>query len=224
MRRVFIALLVAISFPAYGQISVGGDSGACDSGGACGVALTAPAYSASAGSGSNGLSLLTSGARLDLGGGTSDYITSNGSGAQFTTSVTLGSATSLVWGAGGNSISGTDSAALTLNSTAAVAGAVDIRGGNSNAAAVTLRTGTAIGMTVGLVGTVPAVKVANNTAANLPTCNSTIQNYMVIVQDAGGSVRSRLCLCASDNAGSPAFAWVSLAGGTVGTSTACNAP
>lgn len=41
---------------------------------------------------------------------------------------------------------------------------------------------------------------------------------------AGGTsgARTRICLCTSDGAGTPAYAWQNIVSGTVGTTTACN--
>lgn len=59
---------------------------------------------------------------------------------------------------------------------------------------------------------------------NIGTCNAGAEG--VIRQDrlAGGTTgaRTRLCLCTSDGAGSPAYAWQNIISGTVGTSSVCD--
>lgn len=56
------------------------------------------------------------------------------------------------------------------------------------------------------------------------TCNSLSERQLKSDSLAGGTsgARTRLCMCTSDGAGTPAYAWVNIVSGTVGTSTACN--
>jgi hypothetical protein len=58
----------------------------------------------------------------------------------------------------------------------------------------------------------------------LVTCASTTEGY--VSRDVGSGVstghRTRLCLCVSDGAGSPAYAWQNMVSGTVGTTTTCS--
>lgn len=56
------------------------------------------------------------------------------------------------------------------------------------------------------------------------TCNA--GNHGLIIRDtltgdASDGKRTKLCLCTSDGAASPAYAWQNLATGTVGTTTTC---
>jgi hypothetical protein len=56
------------------------------------------------------------------------------------------------------------------------------------------------------------------------TCDASREWEEVNDNASGGTTgaRGRRCLCTSDGAGTPAYAWLNLATGTVGTSTACN--
>lgn len=60
--------------------------------------------------------------------------------------------------------------------------------------------------------------------ATLDTCSAGTEGIVRRDATAGGTsgARTRICMCASDGAGSPAYAWVSLGSGTVGTATTCN--
>jgi hypothetical protein len=60
------------------------------------------------------------------------------------------------------------------------------------------------------------------TGFGLGTCNSTKERAVVIPNDSGGTTghRTRMCLCASDGAATPAYYWVNNLG-TAGTSTTC---
>jgi hypothetical protein len=68
-----------------------------------------------------------------------------------------------------------------------------------------------------------SVRLTNATA--LPTCNSTYERYLYVAASTGGTgtlARTRLCLCTSDGAASPAFVWQNVVSGTLGTATTCN--
>jgi hypothetical protein len=60
-------------------------------------------------------------------------------------------------------------------------------------------------------------------AAALTTCASGIEGAIMRDSAAGGTTgkRTKLCLCTSDGAGSPAYAWQNLATGTIGNTTTC---
>jgi len=61
-------------------------------------------------------------------------------------------------------------------------------------------------------------------ATAVGTCNSGAEGVMRRDSAGGGTTghRTKVCLCTSDGAGTPAYAWTNLGSGTVGTSTACN--
>jgi hypothetical protein len=62
-----------------------------------------------------------------------------------------------------------------------------------------------------------------STSATLATCNSGNEGRIDRDVAAGVSTgnRTRICVCTSDGAGTPAYAWRNLATGNVGTSTTC---
>ena len=57
----------------------------------------------------------------------------------------------------------------------------------------------------------------------LGTCDSDAEGTTALDVASGVSTgaRTRLCLCTSDGAGTPAYAWQNLASATVGTATTC---
>lgn len=61
-------------------------------------------------------------------------------------------------------------------------------------------------------------------ATSIGTCNAGAEGVTRRDSAGGGTTghRTKLCLCTSDGAGTPAYAWTNLASGTVGTTTACN--
>jgi hypothetical protein len=67
------------------------------------------------------------------------------------------------------------------------------------------------------------VRISDSTAAALGTCTAALENTIKRDYASGGSTgdTTRLCLCVSDGAGTPAYAWQNLTTGTVGTSTTC---
>jgi hypothetical protein len=66
-------------------------------------------------------------------------------------------------------------------------------------------------------------RLAVDTLTALPTCNAALEGLSLVDAASGGTsgARTRRCLCTSDGAGSPAYAWQNLATGTVDTSTTC---
>lgn len=60
-------------------------------------------------------------------------------------------------------------------------------------------------------------------SATLEACRAGLEGLVSRDILAGGTTgkRTKLCLCTSDGAGSPAYAWQNLATGTVGTDTTC---
>lgn len=60
-------------------------------------------------------------------------------------------------------------------------------------------------------------------AATLPTCASGTEGAIARDTAAGGTSgkRTKLCLCTSDGAGTPAYAWQNLATSTLGNTTTC---
>lgn len=60
-------------------------------------------------------------------------------------------------------------------------------------------------------------------AGSLPTCGSSAAPQSTeLTICAASSVATRKCICTSDGAGTPAWAWVNTLTGTVGTSTTCS--
>lgn len=62
------------------------------------------------------------------------------------------------------------------------------------------------------------------TMITVPTCAAGLEGAVVVDSASGVSTghRTRICICVSDGAGTPARAWQNIASGTVGTTTACN--
>jgi hypothetical protein len=64
--------------------------------------------------------------------------------------------------------------------------------------------------------------------SSIGTCDNTTgsghsrEGDVKLLSGAVLSARSRLCLCTSDGGGTPAYAWLNVVTGTVGTSSACN--
>lgn len=60
-------------------------------------------------------------------------------------------------------------------------------------------------------------------SATLQTCASTLEGLVSRDTAAGGTSthRTRLCMCTSDGAGTPAYAWMNITSGTVGNTTTC---
>jgi hypothetical protein len=62
-------------------------------------------------------------------------------------------------------------------------------------------------------------------AVAVGTCNAAAEGQLIRSSATGGTgttARTRVCLCTSDGAASPAYAWQNVVTGTVGTSSACN--
>jgi hypothetical protein len=57
-------------------------------------------------------------------------------------------------------------------------------------------------------------------AGTLGTCNAGLEGKVTLIS-AAGAVRTHMCLCTSDGAGTPAFAWQNMATGTVATASTC---
>lgn len=132
------------------------------------IAMT---FTSSAPSGTNGFACRTNGCRVDLGTGTNDHFTSNGTDISTLAGLSVG-------GAGMTS------------------------------------TGKVVGLTFDL-----------NTASALDTCGSTFEGRIRRLTGTGGTnsgLRSRFCVCTSDGAASPTYAWVNIVSGTVGNSTTCS--
>lgn len=64
--------------------------------------------------------------------------------------------------------------------------------------------------------------------ATIGTCDNTTgsghsrEGDVKALSGASLSARTRLCICTSDGGGTPAYAWVNVITGTVGTASACN--
>lgn len=63
-----------------------------------------------------------------------------------------------------------------------------------------------------------------NVATTPGTCGASAEGRIIRVTGTGGTAtakRTQLCLCTSDGAATPVYAWQNMAGGALGTSTAC---
>ena len=64
--------------------------------------------------------------------------------------------------------------------------------------------------------------------STIGTCDNTTgsgkhrEGDVKVLSGASLSGRTRICMCTSDGGGTPAYAWLNVTTGTVGTSTACN--
>lgn len=177
-------------------------------------------FISSAASGANGLQLSTNGARADLGGGASDYLDSDGTRIRTGGELNVqGLLYSLDYQRSG-------SATLLMKGTPA-----------DGAAAVGFRLDTyfaltTVGAKIGCwanAGTDKACIDRNGGItpgqATLDTCSSANEGLVIRAASTGGtgtSARTRLCICTSDGAASPAYAWQNIATGTVGNTTDCN--
>lgn len=90
-------------------------------------------------------------------------------------------------------------------------------------AASTLDTSSA-GLTLTTSGVLSVTGGFTPAAVALPTCAAGVEGRIVRDTLAGGTTgaRTRVCLCTSDGAGSPAYAWQNIVSGTVGTTTTCS--
>lgn len=63
----------------------------------------------------------------------------------------------------------------------------------------------------------------NMQTSTVPTCDSTVEGRVIRHSGTGGTsgARTRACLCTSDGAATPAYAWQNVVTGTVGTATTC---
>lgn len=70
---------------------------------------------------------------------------------------------------------------------------------------------------------VPVEGGVRHVAMALGTCASALEFTVRADNTSGGTTgaRSQLCVCTSDGGATPAYAWVNLASGTVGTATTC---
>jgi hypothetical protein len=70
-------------------------------------------------------------------------------------------------------------------------------------------------------------RLTMSATAGLATCGVSTVGRIEMVSVAASTVRTKLCLCTSDNAASPAYAWknISVSGGTeastIGNTTTC---
>lgn len=141
---------------------------------------------------------------LDLGPGANNCLGTDGSGNVV---IGGGGVPNVLFGITGNvSISGN--------------GGVTITNSALNAFFNTILTNTASGKPV-LVDDADGFRIA---AKTLPACGTVLEGTELIDSAAGGTsgARTRKCLCTSDGAGAPAYAWQNMVTGTVGTSTACS--
>lgn len=69
-----------------------------------------------------------------------------------------------------------------------------------------------------------ARRVTVDSLVTLPTCGASTEGMARVDGASGGTsgARTRLCLCTSDGAGTPAYAWQNVESGTVGTTTTCS--
>lgn len=208
-------------------------------------------FKSTAASGSNAFTVNTNGARIDVGTGAGDYFYSNGTNIGANASLypqtdathALGLTTNR-WNAYIRDIlDGNNTTRLQF-----VSGGGNINKSNSAAGWAgpehitdTANTGSGSGIleewreagsvraqlyesgTLSLAGDI-VTPTLRPSAGALPTCSSTTEGYTRRDSAAGGTTgaRTRLCICTSDGAGTPAYAWVNLGSGTVGTDTTCS--
>jgi hypothetical protein len=157
-----------------GDLVINGTAISLQGGPTTAVSVSATSFSSSQASGSNAIAVTTNGARVDLGTGASDHLTSDG-----TSISTAGSFT-----AGANLFSAN-----------------------------------------GIISTPIALRVSANTA--LPTCDASNEGRLYRKGGGGsGGVRTSLCLCTNDGAGTAAtnYDWINIrldAASQVGTETTC---
>jgi hypothetical protein len=168
------------------------------------------------GSGLNAIQLQT-GSRLDLGSGANDYLYSDGSyvytptlfgASTFFATVTTPGFVSLYGANGTKFCPGADTACFTSNGTVITA---------------TYLTGTDYYVqTINAVNSTSTNAIRWGAKTTLDTCSSTIEGA---TQRQGGAassgVRTKLCLCTSDGAATPAYAWQNIATAAVGNATTC---
>ncbi len=184
-------------------------------------------------SGSNALALATSGSRIDFGAGASDYASSDGTYVIFAGPIKTGNQIRLV--------ATTTEPLITNGSNLSLASvdALGLRGGAANGATAT---GVAVTnfpslTTAGaeMLSLYPDNAATKKAAIDkdgtyifygnptLRTCAAAIEG--AVSRDVASGVstgkRTKLCLCTSDGAGSPAYVWQNLATGTLGSTTTC---
>ncbi len=123
-------------------------------------------------------------------------------------------------GATGYKIYGRGTGAEQLLTTGTITAPVANAGGSNLISFVDDGSGAASGAGVPAVNDTGVLKFPFST---LPTCNSTNEGIVVLNAARGIStgVRTGLCLCTSDGAGSPVYAWMDLTTGTIGSTTLC---
>jgi hypothetical protein len=189
-----------------------------------GAGLRASSYTATAASGSNGFSCTTNGCRFDIGTGASDHFTSDGSVIETSTHIRANRfiATAGVYEASsGSSVlirsgQSTGTAATTPAYRFAVNPATLSTAGDL-VATFYRDNGTTSVLSIDKDGAVLPV------GGTLRTCASALEGLIARDSAAGGTTgnRTRVCVCTSDGAGTPAYAWVNLGSGTVGNTTTC---
>lgn len=222
------------------------------------------AYTSTVASGSNGFALSTTGARLDLGAGSSDWLRSDGTNieagtalestvASGSTAFTMLTGAKLCFDTAGAqcfSIQNTDQLSWSgtgrlvmpnvytglVVSNGSFSGQMGITGMSSNGAS-------AIGVNLSNFNALSTagsklVSVLNSStekahidrngsiwiaSATLDTCAAGIEGKMSRDTASGGTTgnRTTMCLCTSNGAGTPSYAWQNMVTGTVGSTTGC---
>jgi hypothetical protein len=169
------------------------------------------AWTSTAGSGANAFAAATNGARFDFGSGATDYASSDGTTVTFAAPITSAGAVS----------SSVAALGIGFSCTACKYG-MGSRALWNDGSQVTVTDG--FYAPTKLLSGGPVAWLSSPT---LPTCASTIEGYEY--RQAGGTSggRTKKCLCTSDGAGTPAYAWKNVTtvfaseAASVGTSTTC---
>lgn len=233
MKRLLFAVLLLPVFALAAGVS---KPSAVSGSGTSTTQITAPNYVSTAASGSNGFACTVDGCRIDLGTGANDYWYSDGtSPASPGTVVAAFFRTS---GAGGLFSGSTGqpvilrgqvvdggTAAKVYNVSALTTG--EIIAFYSDAGSTKKGQISAAGRAGWVGGMTTDIDVRWTATVAIPTCAAGVEG--AVYRNSGGTsgARTKLCLCTSDGAGTPAYAWknISVSGGTdastIGNTTTC---
>ncbi len=179
-------------------------------------------------SGSNAIVLAT-GARLKLGGGTTDYLTSNGTttitaAGSFVGTGNVSSGANLFTGGGDAAVSGIAAGLRVYGNLAGSSTGFALKVGNANAIGLT---GTIAGFYLDGFSTLKAQiwgdgSWRQGTSPTLQTCAAGTEGTLTRQAGASTGTRTFFCICTSDGGGTPAYAWARMDNiASVGTATTC---
>lgn len=170
------------------------------------------AWTSTTGSGANAFAVATNGARVDFGSGAADYASSDGTTVNFAGPLSVPSDTKIC-----------------LNGTTCTKALSYVIATDQMTFTGILRATSAINSDGSVAGTTASFSTGVRITASqtLPTCAS--GNEGVTYRQSGGTsgARTKLCLCTSDGAGTPAYAWQNITSffaseaASVGTATTC---